>query len=232
MYCESCGSYIPDNQAFCANCGSPAPQPVAQPSAQPVAQTVAQPVVQQVAQPVAQPVQVQPVAVQPVVQQVQPVYQQPVYAQPVVVAAVPAAQQAKPKNGAASAGLVFGILSFLFSWIPVFNFFTTGILGLMGLIFSIVGIAKGRSGGRGKAIAGLVLTLLGGIITAVVYAFIFSAVGSLDYEDIISEIDLDDLYSTSYSETDNNVVFDNDFFNFDNESVSGVLHMDGYRVDF
>lgn len=228
MYCESCGSYIPDNQAFCANCGSPAPQPVAQPSAQPVAQTVAQPVVQQVAQPVAQPVQVKPVAVQPVVQQVQPVYQQPVYAQPVVVAAVPAAQQAKPKNGAASAGLVFGILSFLFCLIP----FVNGLLSLLGLIFSIVGIAKGRSGGRGKAIAGLVLTLLGVITAVIVYALIFSAVGSLDYEDIISEIDLDDLYSTSYSETDNNIVFDNDFFNFDNESVSGVLHMDGYRVDF
>ena len=66
MFCESCGSQVPDGQAFCSNCGTPIAQP-AQPAPQP-----AQPV-QQYAQPVAQPVQ----------QYAQPV--QPVqYAQPVV----------------------------------------------------------------------------------------------------------------------------------------------------
>ncbi|MBR4914491.1 MAG: zinc-ribbon domain-containing protein, partial [Clostridiales bacterium] len=34
MYCESCGTFVPDGQAFCSNCGAPvsapAPAPVAE----------------------------------------------------------------------------------------------------------------------------------------------------------------------------------------------------------
>ena len=30
MFCESCGSFIPDGQSFCSNCGAAAPQPVQQ----------------------------------------------------------------------------------------------------------------------------------------------------------------------------------------------------------
>lgn len=58
MFCSSCGSEIKEGQAFCSNCGAPAPaqQPVQQ--AQPAVQ---QPVVQQVVeQPVQQPVQPNP----------------------------------------------------------------------------------------------------------------------------------------------------------------------------
>lgn len=61
MFCNSCGSEIKEGQAFCSNCGAPAPvsQPIqqAQPAVQPVQQPVQQPVVQQ---PVQQPVQPQP----------------------------------------------------------------------------------------------------------------------------------------------------------------------------
>ena len=134
MFCESCGSIIPDGQSFCTNCGSPAPQPV-QPA--PVAaQSAPQPEYQPAPQPAPQP-EYQP-APQPAYQQ--PVYQQPVYVQPVVASAP--AQPVKRKNGAATAGMIFGILTVCFCWIPVVNIFMTPILGLLGLIFSIIGIVK------------------------------------------------------------------------------------------
>ena len=41
MFCESCGNFVPDGQAFCSYCGTP--QPVEQPAAQPIVQPVVQP---------------------------------------------------------------------------------------------------------------------------------------------------------------------------------------------
>ena len=59
MYCESCGTFIPDGQAYCTNCGAQAPiilaEPVQLPGSQPVKQPVNQPVNQPVSQPVGQP---------------------------------------------------------------------------------------------------------------------------------------------------------------------------------
>lgn len=154
MFCESCGSQVPDGQAFCSNCG----KPVAQPAAQPV-----QPV-QQYAQPV-QPVAAQPVYTQPVAQP-QPVVQ--VQPTPVVVVQQ---QPAKRGNGMATAGLVFGILTLVFCWVPFLNWF----LGLLGLIFSIVGVARKNVGGKGAAIAGLILTILGSIIG---FILVFAVLGT------------------------------------------------------
>ncbi len=153
MFCESCGSQVPDGQAFCANCGKPLSQPV-QPAAQPV-----QPV-QQYAQPVAQPVYTQPVAQPQPVVQVQPA--------PVVVVQQ---QPAKRGNGMATAGLVFGILTLVFFWFPGLDW----LFGLLGLIFSIVGVARKNVGGKGAAIAGLILTLLGSIIS---FVFFFAVLGA------------------------------------------------------
>ena len=266
MYCESCGSYIPDDQSFCTNCGSPAPKPEepvilqapviqqavqpaepavqpvpvvqqvaqpVQPAPQPVAQPIAQPVVQPAVQPV--PQQAQPVYQQPVYQQaaqpVQQVYQQPVYAQPVIVTA--AAAPAKPKNGAATAGLVFGILTFVFAWIP----FLPYLLGLFGLIFSIIGIAKKKAPGKGKAIAGLILTVLGSIIAFVFQAFIWTLIGSALSDSLggdFDSFDWSDIYDTGYSVDSESpdYVIDGDFVTTDKGYVSGVLHIEGFRVDF
>lgn len=229
MYCESCGSFIPDGQSFCSNCGAPAPQPV-QPAPQPV-QTAPQPV-QPAPQP--QPVQTAPVMPQPAAQPVyqQPVYQQPVYVQPVAAAAAPAAS-AKRGNGFATAGLVFGILTFLFGWLPVVNW----LPGLLGVIFSIVGIIKRNASGKGKAIAGLILAILGLISSISLYFFIANA----DWDDIsdqleemIESMEEEGYYSTGYSSdsTADNYFIDGDFVNADNGYVSGVLHIDGFRVDF
>jgi len=156
MFCESCGATIPDGQAFCSNCGAAAPaQAPVQAAPQPAPQPVAQPV--QYAQPAAQPVQ------QPVQQYAQPAPQvQPVYVQPVV--AVPA--EPRKSSGMAIAGLIMGIFTVIFCWVPVLSW----ILALLGLIFSIVGIAKKNGGAKGAAIAGLVLTILGVILGIVLYA--------------------------------------------------------------
>lgn len=163
MYCESCGSLIPNGETFCRNCGAQvrqaaAPQPVAQPVAQPV-----------------QPVYQQPVYQQPV----QPVYQQPIYQQPAYQRAVyqqPQLREPTRINGAATAGLIFGILTLVFCWVPFLNF----ILGLFGLIFSIVGMSRKNAGGKGRAIAGLVCTLLGSVVT-VLYIIYFIVACAAEY---------------------------------------------------
>ncbi|MCR5329131.1 MAG: PepSY-associated TM helix domain-containing protein [Saccharofermentans sp.] len=259
MYCESCGNFVPDGQAFCANCGAPAA--AAQRAAAPVTQAApaaAQPVVQQTqpvqqAQPVVQqtqPVYQQPVYQQPVVQPVvQPVYQQPVYTTPaptVIVQqpAVAAQPQAKPEpkrgNGPATAGLTFGILTFLFSFTSYF----VSLFALLGLIFSIVGLCKKNAPGKGKAVAGLILTVLGVIgafiFALVIWPLILGAIGmgidSLveDFEDEFS-FDEDVFYDTSYSDSglDNDSYYiSGDFANTDKGYVCGVLHIDGFIVEF
>ena len=236
MYCESCGTFIPDGQAFCSNCGTPvaavqsAPQPVAQAAPAPAPQTVAQPVAAPA--PAPQPIPVQPVYQQPAYQQpayqqqVQPAYQQPVYTQPVTVAPV-AAAPAKRSNGAATAGLVFGILTLVFCLIP----FLFWGFALFGLIFSIIGVAKRNVSGKGKAIAGLILTVVGLIIGIIVQEFFWTEVGkefNKQWDEAMAT-----LYDTSYSDNDNNIIFsDGEFTTPDQGYVTGVLHIDGYLVEF
>ena len=251
MYCESCGTFIPDGQAFCSNCGAPvaavqsAPQPAAQPVAQAAPAPAPQPVAQPVAAPAPQPVPVQPVYQQPAYQQpsyqqpsyqqpasqqqvqpVQPAYQQPVYTQPVTVAPV-AAAPAKRSNGAATAGLVFGILTLVFCLIP----FLFWGFALFGLIFSIIGVAKRNVSGKGKAIAGLILTVVGLIIGIIVQEFFWTEVGkefNRQWDEAMAT-----LYDTSYPDNDNSIIFsDGEFTTPDQGYVTGVLHIDGYLVEF
>ena len=241
MYCESCGNFVPDGQSFCSSCGASVAQSA--PAAQPAA---AQPVATQpVAAPAAQPVYQQPVYQQPAYQQ--PVYQQPVYQQPVYQQGYQQAYQpgptvivqqppiiAKPAptgNGPATAGLVFGILTMVFCWTSYF----CSIFGLLGLIFSIIGIAKKKAPGKGKAIAGLVLTITGSVLVIVINELFWAAAGVM-WDSFLSEVEEDlqeEMYDTSYS---NNVSDDyyinGDFVTTEKGYVSGVLHIDGFRVDF
>ena len=65
-------------------------------------------------------------------------------------------------SGMAIAALVLGIVALLSSVIPIVNN-ASFILGVIGLIFGILGlvaIARGRKGGKGVAIAGLVLNIV------------------------------------------------------------------------
>lgn len=156
MFCVSCGKQVPDGQAFCSYCGSP----------QPVEQPVAQPATQPVEQPVVQP-QVQPAPVT-YVQQAPEVQPSPV----------------KQSNGAAVAGLVFGILAVFLGWIPVIGW----IFCIVGLICSIVGFVniKKKNSGKGPAIAGLITSIFGTIITVlltILLAVSVLAVGTSTYLD-------------------------------------------------
>lgn len=86
--------------------------------------------------------------------------------------------QELPK-GLAIAALVLGILALVTFWTAVGGI----VLGIVGVILGGVAIRKagrGQAGGRGMAIAGLVLSvlgLLGGILFAVLYAFAVSMFG-------------------------------------------------------
>ena len=256
MYCESCGNFIPDGQSFCSNCGAPVSAPAAQsapapapapvaaapvvaaaPAPAPASAPAAQPVQPVYQQPAAQPVQPvyqqqQPIYQQPAAQPVQPVYQ-PVYQSPIYQQATPT--NVKRGNGAAVAGLVFGILVLVFFWIPFFNVFTTGIMGLLGLIFSIVGLAKKNAGGKPMAVVGLVLTILGIIATVAYYGFVWQTIVtdpslSQQWDEIWVDTNAKEI-SDSGNNTDG-LYIDGDYLNTDNGYVTGVLHIDGYRVDF
>ncbi len=80
-------------------------------------------------------------------------------------------QQPKAEsNGMGIAGFVLAILAVVLSCVPFLNF----ILWVLGLIFSIVGLAKKP---KGLAIAGLIISLLGLIILLLFFLGIFGMAG-------------------------------------------------------
>lgn len=90
-----------------------------------------------------------------------------------VVVQAPQAPQ-KPMNGVGLAGMIIGILSYIFCWIPVFDF----ILGLVGVILSGVGLSrKERFRLNGFAVAGLVLSIIGLVIGFIIMIAFFVALG-------------------------------------------------------
>lgn len=72
----------------------------------------------------------------------------------------------QPTSAAAIVGLVLGILAIVTSWIPIVNNLS-GILAMVGLVFSVVGVigtVRGKKGGKGLAVAALVLNVLSLVI--------------------------------------------------------------------
>lgn len=97
--------------------------------------------------PVAQQPQYQTPAYQ------QPAYQQPQYQQPM---------QSQKTNGFAIASFVCSLLC----------------ISLLGIIFGHVGLSqinRNREGGRGLAVAGLILGYIGLVVTIAVYVLVFAA---------------------------------------------------------
>lgn len=78
-------------------------------------------------------------------------------------------------NGLATAGLVVGIIAAVFSFIPVIGVVAWG-LAPIALVLSLVGLVKsGRAqNGRGKAIAGIVLSVVA-LIMCILYTALFTA---------------------------------------------------------
>ncbi|MBQ9020756.1 MAG: DUF5067 domain-containing protein [Eggerthellaceae bacterium] len=112
-----------------------------------------------------------------------PIQQPDVAAQsvPVAQAQAPVQQQvARSTSGMGIASLVLGILAILTSFLPIINngsFF----LAILGLIFAVVGIiatGKGKKGGRGIVIAGLVLNILSIVIVLATQSMYGAAIDS------------------------------------------------------
>ena len=82
------------------------------------------------------------------------------------------AQPPKPTNGVGIAGMVFGILSYIFCWVPVFGL----ILGLIGVILSGVGLSrKDRYRLNGFAIAGLILSIIAMVVGLIMTIVLLAA---------------------------------------------------------
>lgn len=148
MYCESCGSFIPDGQAFCSNCGAKAKPPVfagaaymAQPEPKPEHFEQLEPL--QPLQPDGQPGQPsQPTTINANLNNY--------YAQNDVLTEIP-----RVVNRKAKLGLIFGIVAMVTMFIPLCNI----VPAIIGVIFSLLGFSKTKElGGKGNCIAGLSLS--------------------------------------------------------------------------
>ena len=82
----------------------------------------------------------------------------------------------KRPNGIAAAGLVMGILTMVFFWLSGIPLLT----GLMGIIFSIAGIAKKNARYKGAAVAGLILSITGSALS-IIYLFAIVIPGVTKY---------------------------------------------------
>ena len=159
MYCESCGSFIPDGQTYCSNCGAKAPA-TTEPGMS--AQTVLPD----------EPVQAVKIPIEPA----QPIYPQSdagtVYNESVEIPT--------PKkyivNYIARAGLILGIVSVVAVYIP----YTNIVPAILGIIFSLLGLRNvDERGGRGNCIAGLILSGVGILLflLTVIFAIIRNTKG-------------------------------------------------------
>lgn len=141
MFCNQCGSDVPNGVGFCPNCGAPVEQP-----------RQAQPQYQQ-PDPYQQPQYQQPV---------EPQYQQPVYGQPVSSVGDP------QERALAKTILVFGILAIAFACTYyvafmgiVFGAITSGKVKQYIAMYPLSGKAKtGSILGKVGLILGIVLTVL------------------------------------------------------------------------
>jgi len=196
MNCKNCGTPLEDGQKFCMNCGTKVEPAAVEPAVvEPVAPEPAavEPAVVEPA--VVEPAAVEPEAPKPVMEQAPEVkyeapkqetpvaapyqpQQNPVYAQPVA--------DKSASKGFAITSMVCGIVACVCccSIVPGAAY----ILPIVAIVFGILTLVQGR-GGRGMAIAGLIL---GGI--ALLMAIGVSSSGVLDdsadaIEDILEDVD-------------------------------------------
>ena len=98
--------------------------------------------------------------------QPQPVQQhQPAQSQP---------QPVRRSNGIATAGLVLSILGLALCWIPIVDV----ILWFLGFLFSFIGVFKRP---RGKAIAGLIISVISILVIILVLGGIGAALSETDW---------------------------------------------------
>lgn len=146
----------------------PAPEPVYQPVQEPVPQyqPVPEPVYSSIPEPVYQPVQQAGGFTPPPQPYAPPAYQAPAYTpSPVPVMVKPPKPGDPSKNWAGILGMILGILSLLMCCLPYISIF----FAIAGLIFSIMGR---KSQQKGMAIAGLITSIIGLLVTAILLIII------------------------------------------------------------
>ena len=75
-------------------------------------------------------------------------------------------QAPRGTSAMAIVGLVLGIFALISSWMPIVNNLSF-IVALLGLVFSIIGIvsaSRGKSSGKGLAVAALVINVIACVI--------------------------------------------------------------------
>lgn len=79
----------------------------------------------------------------------------------------------KPRSGFAIAALVLGIVAAATSFMPIINnaSFFIALIGFILAIVAIAGIRRGRNSGKGLAVAGLVLSIVAGLLVLGTQAF-------------------------------------------------------------
>ena len=179
MFCQNCGSQIPDGAKFCEICGAPAP------GAAEVAQEAVE-TVETVETPVEEVAQEVPSYTEPAANTYQQTYDNPSYTQPDYYA-----QQGGGKKGFAIASMICGIVSLVcccLGW---------GILAVAvaAVVLGIIAIVKGFDG-KTLAIVGLITGGIG-LIMAIIWGAAGSAIGDIaedvpipGIENIIDEMDL------------------------------------------
>lgn len=84
----------------------------------------------------------------------QPQYQQPIYYQPYPI------QPKKKSKALGIIGFIIGVAALILGLVMgAYNVGIAAILGIIGIVINIIGTATGR--GRGLAIAGLIMSVLG-----------------------------------------------------------------------
>ena len=81
-----------------------------------------------------------------------------------------------PRNGLGTAGFVLGLVGLVFSFVPIIGIVAWPLV-IVGLVLSIIGIARASSGkatNKGLAIAGAVLSVVG-LVICILYAAVFTA---------------------------------------------------------
>jgi hypothetical protein len=103
----------------------------------------------------------------------------------------PPAPVAPRGNGFGVTALVLGLVGLIvFSWFPIFNFFTGLPLGILAVIFGIVGLAKApsRSGaGAGTGGFGLVLGITAICVVFLVNLWLANVIEDLSESDFLEE---------------------------------------------
>jgi hypothetical protein len=98
---------------------------------------------------------------------------------PSAPAAPPQLPGQQPRNGLGTAGFVLGLIGLLFSFIPLIGVVAWPMV-ILGLVFSLVGFSRARSGqatNKGLALTGAILSVIG-LLICILYVTAFTKAAS------------------------------------------------------